>query len=111
MSRRWKRSDISDAVVCAAYLPQMHRRETEPLSDTLARAFVTPGIEAPEDLFADAVLGRVTGAPPKVVQAAMERAADRGLIDYGVSLRSGWLTPDGLALAADALQPAGPAEA
>jgi len=36
--------------------------------------------------------------PPKVAQAAMERAYDRGLVDYGVSLRSGWLTKAGLHL-------------
>lgn len=32
----------------------------------------------------------MTGAPAQVAYAAMERANDRGLIDYGVSLRTAW---------------------
>lgn len=39
-----------------------------------------------------------TGAPYKVAEAAMERACRRGLIDYGVSLRTAWAEPKGLAL-------------
>lgn len=39
-----------------------------------------------------------TGQPVKVCLAAMERAFDRGLIDYGVSLRSGYITLAGKAL-------------
>lgn len=39
-----------------------------------------------------------TGAPAKVALAAMDRAASRGLIDYGVSLRTAWPTPAGQAL-------------
>jgi len=34
-------------------------------------------------------------APEKVVYAAMERENGKGRIDYGVSLRTGWVTPDG----------------
>lgn len=36
-----------------------------------------------------------TGQPMKVCFRAMERAERRGLIDYGVSLRTGWLTDAG----------------
>lgn len=39
-----------------------------------------------------------TGMHTKVCYSAMQRAARRGLIDYGVSLRTGWATPEGLAL-------------
>lgn len=36
-----------------------------------------------------------SGEPWKVCYRACERAARRGLVDYGVSLRSGWLTEKG----------------
>ena len=39
-----------------------------------------------------------TGQPEKVCFRAMERADRRKLVDYGVSLRSGWLTQKGEAL-------------
>jgi hypothetical protein len=45
-----------------------------------------------------AVLIETTGESEKVCWRAMERAADRGYIDYGVSLNSGWVTKKGLAL-------------
>jgi len=35
------------------------------------------------------------GCPEKVIYAAMERTYDHGLIECGVSLRSGWLTEKG----------------
>ncbi|MCK5019632.1 MAG: hypothetical protein KAS32_21415 [Candidatus Peribacteraceae bacterium] len=34
-------------------------------------------------------------APEKVVYAAMERDDERGLIDYGVSIRHAWVTDKG----------------
>ena len=43
-------------------------------------------------------LGQVTGEPLKVCYRALERASKRDLIDYGVSLRSGWITAKGKAL-------------
>ena len=36
-----------------------------------------------------------TGEPEKVCYRCMERAEDRGLIDSGVTTRSGWLTDEG----------------
>jgi hypothetical protein len=39
-----------------------------------------------------------TGECEKVCFKAMERAADRGFIEYGVSLRTGWVTDKGLKL-------------
>lgn len=48
--------------------------------------------------FALDILVARTGAPYKVAEAAMERADDRGLIDYGVSLRTAWATEKGRAL-------------
>lgn len=39
-----------------------------------------------------------TGECEKVCIKAMERADLRGFIDYGVSLRTGWVTDEGLEL-------------
>ena len=41
------------------------------------------------------LLAKETGQPEKVCYRAMERASDHGLIEYGVSLRTGWLTEKG----------------
>lgn len=71
--------DITDYRVCLAY-EEMNRK----------RDIGGGGIE-----FADKILMRVTGQPEKVCYRAMERAEDRGYIDCGVSLRSGWLTEEG----------------
>ena len=110
MDRRWKTADITDEMVCRAYLPQMERREREreaekhlTLGDILDQAF-RRSLDAsyePEE-FADGVLIRETGAPPKVVEAALYRACERNLIDCGVTVRSGWLTEKGKALLAAA---------
>lgn len=69
-----KRADITDIQVCEAC------RDCHNL----------PGCP-----FANALLAERTGAPIKVVDAAMERAMSRGLLDCGVSLRTAWLTPAG----------------
>ena len=67
--------DITDTQVCQAY--------DEVKSRGAANGF-------PYD-----VLMRATGQCEKVCYAAMHRAHRRGLIEYGVSLRSGWLTAEG----------------
>lgn len=74
--------DISDALVCCAYLhaTRLHRWPYQ-------------------------LLAEWTGQPEKVCFRAMERAERRGLIEYGVSLRSGWLTDEGRRIV-----PAGQAE-
>lgn len=41
------------------------------------------------------LLAESTGQCEKVCFRAMERACDRGLLEYGVSLRTAWLTEDG----------------
>lgn len=48
--------------------------------------------------FASELLMEKFQAPEKVVMSAMERADDRGYIEWGVSLRSAWPTAKGLAL-------------
>lgn len=49
----------------------------------------------------DRLLMEWTGQPAKVVERAMERALNHGLIEFGVSLRTAWLTPLGKQLQAD----------
>lgn len=46
-------------------------------------------------------LSEWTGYPEKVCYAAMERAVDHDLIEYGVSLRTGWLTEKGKSVLAE----------
>lgn len=41
------------------------------------------------------ILMSQTGEPFKVCYRAMERCDRHGFIEYGVSLRTSWLTPDG----------------
>jgi len=43
-------------------------------------------------------LAAETGQPEKVCFRAMERADRRGFLEYGVSLRTAWLTEKGKAL-------------
>lgn len=45
-------------------------------------------------------LAERTGQAEKVCYRAMERASNRGLVEYGVSLRTAWLTGEGKALLA-----------
>lgn len=71
--RKPKTSDISDEQVVWAYAITKGSREAYPYD----------------------YLMQTTGFPFKVCYAAMQRAERRGLVDYGVSLRTGWLTPTG----------------
>lgn len=48
--------------------------------------------------YADEILERTTGQHPKVCERAMERACGRGLVDYGMWLRGGWITDKGKVL-------------
>ncbi len=88
----WKTADITDAMVVTAY------NDANRLGG------------AERNVFAYDILCGVLGCPEKVAYAAMERAADRGFIEYGVSLRTGWITPKGEALFAPPVE-AEPAEA
>ena len=80
--------DITDEQVCGAYETYSCARDVYKQSD---------------DYWPYTILEGWTGEPFKVCYAAMERAARRGLIDYGVSLRTGWLTDKGRQLLLDAL--------
>lgn len=68
-----KRSDISDFEVCKAVQEYQDTMGDFPYQ-TLAKKF---------------------NCDEKVAYSACERACDRDLIEYGVSLRTGWLTEKG----------------
>lgn len=72
-----KRSDITDRDVCEAVAAYQR--------DTAHSPF-------PYQLLAERFQ-----CDEKLAYSACERAADRDLIEYGVSLRTGWLTEKGLA--------------
>lgn len=73
-----KRSDISDLMVCQA-----------------VAAYRSAGCTPPRPV---AILMEMTGAPAKVCMRAIDRAIERGLIDWGVNPYIGWLTEAGEAL-------------
>lgn len=75
--------DITDLMVLNAYIKAKQIRESEAASNTRPYTW-------PEDVLYDQ-----TRAPWKVILRAMERVHDKGLIEYGVSLRAGWITDKG----------------
>ena len=75
--------DVTDLMVCEAYAEAERQRGGEWSND----------YEYPYD-----ILMKQTGECFKVCYRAMERAADRRLVECGVSLRTGWLTEKGRAL-------------
>jgi hypothetical protein len=79
-----KRSDISDYEVCKAYVEM--RKNWNGAEGNFAY---------PYD-----ILSARFKCPEKVVYRAMERTYDRGLIECGVSLRTGWVTSKGETLLA-----------
>jgi len=78
------RKDISDVLVLRAYVAGEEHYKNNHI------------VKWPQN-----ILVEWTGQPEKVCIAAMWRAFDRELIEYGISLRSGWLTPKGVKLLAD----------
>lgn len=80
------RKHVSDYQVCLAYWLCSSGR----CRLSYGKGFLVP--------FPEEVLSIWTKQPQKVCYRAIERAFRRGLIDYGVSLRSGWLTEAGRAI-------------
>lgn len=68
------------------------------------RAYAIAGLRHPLRRWPYEILADMTGQPIKVCYRAMERASRRRLIDYGVSLRTGWLTDKGRALLEEHLE-------
>lgn len=91
------RKDVTDEMVCQAYVDAKAMRDAVmkqfPPDYHFGALTPLPHLPWPYELLAER-----TGECEKVCYRAMERAFDRGLIEYGTSLRSGWLTDDGLAL-------------
>jgi len=98
----FKREDISDLeVVCAYEIAKAARsmvavacrhaatieNVTLPSGEVIDVSKRSPYIW-PEDV----LMAQRPGLPCKVAFAAMDRAFTHGLIDYGTSLRSGWVT-------------------
>jgi hypothetical protein len=75
--------DISDRLVLEAY----REFKTVNIGRT---SWIADDVEWPYD-----ILMRKTGRSFKECWRACERAVDRDLIEYGVSLRSGWITNKG----------------
>lgn len=75
------RKDIDDLEVLAAYV--------------VAESNRLDFSRGHEPVWPDQVLLQQSGQPENVVFAAMERAFDRGYLEYGVSLHAGWLTTKG----------------
>lgn len=93
--------DITDAQVCRAVQAYNDAiRALPPLPTGPFGAFgMSPILYAPP--FPYETLAAETGQPEKVCYRAMQRAERRGLVEYGTSLRTGWLTPAGKTLLED----------
>ena len=78
--------DITDLMVLKAY-DEMCKQRDEDLK--------TGYFGHPQREWVYEILSRWTGECEKVCYRACERAEKRGYIDVGVSLRSGWLSPEG----------------
>ena len=76
----------------------MNRRDISTLTVLTAceRAFVRDDQQRVVDgRMSWEIIQAETGAPEKVVYAAMQREDDRGMIEWGVSLRTAWLSDKG----------------
>jgi hypothetical protein len=81
MSRRNRSIRISDEMIVLGYLEYNARCRAGDYNKT-----------------ADDVLKELTKKPMRVIWRAMHRACNRQFIEFGVSLRTGWPTREGLAL-------------
>lgn len=87
------RKNITNRHVCLAYI------EAERLNDLRADKTLFTG--DPVVFPYDVLIGWFPTCPFKVAYRAMERACAAGMIEYGTSLRTGWLTAKGLEAAYD----------
>lgn len=78
--------DVTDKMVCTAYA-EAARQRGQGIGE------VWSDYEYPY-----VILMRETGECEKVCYRAMERACDRDFVEFGVSLRTGWLTEKGIKL-------------
>jgi hypothetical protein len=87
------RKHVTDVMVCQAYADAKAMLPKVPVGHIFGIGPPLPATPFPYDLLMER-----TGECFKVCWRAMERACDRDLIEYGVSLRTGWLTEKGEAL-------------
>lgn len=94
--------DITDQQVCRAVQDYNDAvRALPPLpSNLFVRHIFGMDPTASSPPFPYEALAAQTGQPERVCYRALERAERRGLIEYGVSLRTGWLTDKGRAVLA-----------
>ncbi len=90
------RKDVSDELVCLAHA-EYKKTQPAPIAFMRGRAVLQ---RKEEPLWPYVLLSQWTGEPEKVCYRAMERACENGYLDYGVSLRTAWLTEAGEALIA-----------
>jgi hypothetical protein len=90
--------DVTDLMVCQAYADAKALRH-KPSPGHIFGLRALPPTPCPYEL-----LMLRTNECLKVCYQAMERAHKRDLIEYGTSLRSGWLTEKGKALLCAAQQ-------
>lgn len=93
--------DISDYQVCKAYADYNAALIKRTVSESMA--YITAVLNNcaqpdPPNPFPYERLAQETGQSEKVCFKCLERANDRGYIEFGVSLRTGWLTNKGKAL-------------
>lgn len=91
------RKHVTDAMVCQAYADFNGMRDAALKATPPGHIF---GVDSPLAHFPwpYELLAERTGECEKVCYRAIERAYDRGLVEFGTSLRSGWLTDEGRAL-------------
>ena len=87
-----KRSDITDLSVVAACCAAHQAGEAQ------AVKMIDPTVGDGGRFSVDYLRDLYPEAPDKVLLVAMERAHDRGFIEYGITLRSAWVTEEGLNL-------------
>ena len=84
------RKNISDLLVCLSFYVR-DQYTSRNLSVPMLLAEIAPL----KKNYAEDWLMYWTDEPVKIVYAAMERAFDRGYLDYGTWLRGAWLEPAG----------------
>lgn len=94
--------DITDQQVCQAYADCAPPPETD--WSTALHEWATGNLTLADRPWPYELLMQRTGQPENVCYRACERAERHGLVEYGVSLRAGWLTQKGKALL-DAMEP------
>lgn len=86
---------VTDKMVCEAVAEYQRELDAELAALSPGTIF---GLRAVQTEWPYDKLMRRTGECMKVCYRAMERACDRGYLEYGVSLRTAWLTDKGKAL-------------